>query len=88
MPQKIIAQTTGKIADMKAENIKHLLKHGVYILRGCRIAPTIYMDAWVDLNDMNIYHSINGEIMSLVFPSLDAFAKHIEEISEPQKDEQ
>jgi len=74
----------GKIADMKANNIKYTLLGGIYLFRDLEIAKDIYMEAWVDLNHMNICHSINGEVMGLVFPTLDAFCKHIEKISEPE----
>lgn len=69
---------------MTKQELKDCMPTKLHFLTGTRLLPGLYIQAWVDLRDMNIYHSINGEVMALVFPTLEAFAKHIEQISEPQ----
>lgn len=70
---------------MKAHELKASVMDTKYFIHGKQINPAGFvLHAWVDLRDCYIYHSINGEVMALVFPNLDAFANYIEQMSELQ----
>jgi len=68
---------------MTARELKHLIGDEIIIVEEMEIKTNEYLTAWISLDDLKIYQSVNGILLPNSFSSVNDFAEHVENLMKP-----